>query len=215
MRTRKAVMRTAVISALLMAAGGVPGAAGAGEEDTTARLREMLHRTQEALHQAQSDNAELTRAKTEAQQKLNAATKDLEAARGVSKAELALRGQLQTTKAAQDELVRKLGETNTALAAANTKLNETAKQLTGREAELAQVKQGLERSKTVNAMCEDKNLKLYGYAQEVLQAYKKKGVWAALSQKDPVLGLKEVDVENVVQEYRLKMASQKIQTPAP
>jgi hypothetical protein len=43
-----------------------------------------------------------------------------------------------------------------------------------------------------------------------LQAYRKKGVWASLSQKDPVLGLKEVDVENVVQEYRLKFASQQI-----
>jgi chromosome segregation ATPase len=215
MRTRKTALRTAAISALLIAAGGAPRAAYAGEEDTTARLREMLHRTQEALHQAQSDNAELTRAKAETEQKLNAATKDLEAARGVSKAELALRGQLQTTKAAQDELERKLAGTNTALAAANTKLNEGARQLAAREAELAQLKQGLEQSKTANASCESKNLKLYSYAEDLLRAYKNKGVWASLSQKDPVLGLKEVDVENVVQEYRLKMASQKIQPPAP
>lgn len=215
MRTRKTAVRTVAISALLMVAGGAPRGACAGEEDTTARLREMLHRTQEALHQAQSDNADLTRAKTETEQKLNAATKDLEAARSVSKAELALRGHLQTTKSAQDDLTRKLAESNTALAAANAKLAEAGKQMAAGQAELAQVRQGLERSKTDNAVCENKNLKLYSYAQEVLQAYKKKGVWASLSQKDPVLGLKEVDVENVVQEYRLKMASQKIHAPAP
>ena len=215
MRTRNMAVRIVAIAALLIAARGLPGAAHAAEEDTTARLREMLHRTQEALHQAQADNAELTRTKTETEQKLAAAAKDLEAARGVSKAELALRGQLQTTKASQDGLSRKLGETTAALAAANAKLADTSKQLSAGQAELAQVKQGLELSKTANTVCEDKNLKLYGYSQDVLQAYKKKGVWASLSQKDPVLGLKEVDVENVVQEYRLKIASQKIRTPAP
>jgi chromosome segregation ATPase len=208
-------MRTVTISALLVAAAAVPRAACAAEEDTTARLREMLHRTQEALHQAQADNAELTRAKIDTEQKLNAATKDLTAARGVSKAELALRGQLQTTKAAQDDLARKLAETNTALAAANAKVNEETRQIAARESELARVNQGLEQSRAANGSCESKNLKLYGYAQEVLQAYKNKGVWASLSQKDPVIGLKEVDVENVVQEYRQKMASQKMQTPAP
>lgn len=215
MRTRTTAVRNTAIAALLIAAGGVPGAACAADEDTTARLREMLHRTQEALHQAQADNAELTRAKTESEQKLAAAAKDLAAARGVTKAELALRGQLQSTKAAQDDLMRKLGETNTALAAANAKLGEAAKQLSAGQAELAQVKQGLALSKNANALCEDKNVKLYSYAQDVLQAYRKKGVWASLSQKDPVLGLKEVAVENVVQEYRLKIASQKIPAPAP
>jgi chromosome segregation ATPase len=214
MGARKSTMRIVAISALLIAVGAAP-AARAGEEDTTARLREMLHRTQEALRQAQSDNAELTRAKTDAEQKLSASTKDLETARGVSKAEIALRGQLQTTKAAQDDLASKLAGTNAALAAANAKLNDEAKQLAAREAELAQIKQGLEQSKTVNASCESKNVMLYTYAQEVLQAYKNKGVWAPMSQKEPVLGLKEVGVENVVQEYRLKMASQKIPAPAP
>jgi chromosome segregation ATPase len=205
MRIRKSAVRIVAISALLVA-----GAAFAGEEDTTARLREMLHRTQEALRQAESDNADLTRAKTEAEHKVDTVTKELEAARGVSKAEVVLRGQLQTTKAAQDDLARKLAETSTALAAANSKLNEATKQTAARESELAQVKQGLDESKNANLSCENKNLKLYGYAQDVLQAYKRKGVWAALSQKDPVFGLKEVDTENVVQEYQAKFASQKV-----
>ena len=206
----KHVLRIVIISALLIAAGGAPGAARAAEEDTTSRLREMLHRTQEALHQAQSDNAELTRAKAEAEQKLGAATKDLEAARGVSRTELALRGQLKATQATEDDLTHKLADTSDRLAAANSKLGETGKQLAAREAELARLKQGLEQSNSANASCENKNLKLYSYAQDVLQAYQKKGVWAALAQKDTVLGLKDVDMQNVVQEYQMKFASQKI-----
>ena len=89
-----------------------------------------------------------------------------------------------------------------------------ARQLSARESEFAQIKQSLEQSlqqsKASNVSCEDKNLKLYTYGQEVLERYRTKGVWAALSQKDPVFGLKEVDVENVVQEYRLKMAGAKL-----
>jgi chromosome segregation ATPase len=200
----------AAIAALLIAIGGLQPAARAADEDTTARVREMLHRTQEALRQTQGENADLVRAKTDVEQKLEAVTKQLEAARGVSKAEVALRGQLQETKAAQDDLTHKLSSTAERLAEANTKLNESAKQLAAREAELAQVKQGLEQSKAVGASCETKNLKLYSYSQDLLQAYRKKGVWAALSQKDPVFGLKEVDIENVVQEYQVKFAGQKI-----
>lgn len=195
-------------SALLGVCGSSP--VMAAEEDTTARLREMLHRTQEALRQAQSDNADLSRAKIEAEAKLQTANKDLEAARGVSKAELALRGQLQTTKAAQDDLTHRLGDATERLAATNAKLSDTAQRLAARDAELAQARQGLEQSKTETVSCETKNLKLYTYSQDLLQAYRKKGVWASLAQKDPVLGLKEVDVENVVQEYRVKFASQKI-----
>ena len=199
-----------LIAGLTLSSLGAAPPGRAAEEDTTARLREMLHRTQEALRQAQSDNADLTRAKIDAESKLKAANKDLEAARGVSKAELALRGQLQTTKAAQEDLTRKLGDVTERQSATNAKLGDAAKQLAARDAELAETKQGLEKSKTETASCETKNLKLYGYSQDLLQAYRNKGVWAALSQKDPVLGLKEVDVENVVQEYRLKFASQRI-----
>jgi hypothetical protein len=110
--------------ALLGVCGEPP--ARAAEEDTTARLREMLHRTQEALRQAQSDNADLSRAKIEAEAKLQSANKDLLAASGVSKAELALRGQLQTTKAARDDLTHRLGEATDQLSVANAKLSDTA-----------------------------------------------------------------------------------------
>jgi DNA repair exonuclease SbcCD ATPase subunit len=200
---------------LLLLLTGAAGQARA-DEDNSARLREMLHRTQEALRQAQSDNADLTRAKSDAEQKLKAATQQIDAAQTSSKAaQASLHSKLASAEDTQADLTKKLGDAADRLAATNTKLNETAKQLAARDAELAQVKQGLEQSKSANASCESKNLKLYSYSQELLEAYRKKGVWASLSQKDPLLGLKEVDVENLVQEYRLKMASQKIQTPAP
>jgi hypothetical protein len=211
MHARATLTMMAGIVALLIVAGAVPRGARGADEDTTARVREMLRRTQEALRQAQSDNADLTRAKSDAETKLKAATQQLDAAQGSSKAaQAALNAKLTSVQGTQLDLAHKLADTSDRLAAATAKLNDTAKELATRESALALTKQDLEQSKTAGASCESKNLKLYGYAQDVLEAYRKKGVWAALEQKDPVLGLKEVGIENVVQEYRIKFASQKV-----
>ena len=190
------------------------GVGHAADQDATARAREMLRRTQEALRDAPSANADLVRAKTETEQKLQAATRQIDAAKSGTKAaqatQASLQAQLQTAQSAQAELERRYNDVNERLAATNSKLIDTSKQLAARDSELAEAKQGLEQSKTMNLSCENKNIALYGYAAEVLQGYKNKGVWASLSQKEPVFGLKEVGVENVVQEYQLKFDSQKV-----
>ena len=202
----------------LMLVGSPILVAHAADEDTTARLREQLRRTQEALRQAQSDSAELTRAKLDAEQKLQAASQQIDSAKGSSRsaqaAKASLQTQVQTLQDRQTNLEHKLEEANDRLAVTTSKLGETFKQLGARDAELTQVKQSLEQSVKANTVCEAKNVALYGYGEEVLRRYKNKGVWASLSQKDPVFGLKEVDVENVVQEYQLKMADQKIPATA-
>jgi chromosome segregation ATPase len=205
-----AMQRTTWTAGVLLLVAAIPHPARADEEPT-ARVREMLRRTQEALRQAQSENAELTRAKTEIEEKLKAAGTQLDAQQSGSKAaQGALNAKLAAAKGAQDDLTHKLADASERLAAAGAKLNEVAKELAARDADLAAAKHGIELGNAANASCESKNLKLYSYSQELLQAYRTKGVWAALSQKDPVLGLKEVDVENVVQEYRLKFASEKV-----
>jgi DNA repair exonuclease SbcCD ATPase subunit len=201
----------AVLASFALLACVTPGFVRAADDDTVARAREMLRRTQEALHQAQADNAELLRSKTEAEQKLKVATEQIATVQSGSKAaQGALSAKLTSAQNVQTDLQNKLSDANARLVASNAKLSGTASELAARNGELAQVKQMLEQSKTANASCEDKNMKLYSYAETVLGLYKNKGVWASLSQKEPVLGLKEVDVENVVQEYQAKFASQKI-----
>jgi chromosome segregation ATPase len=199
------------LTAAAMLACALPATVHAADDPTMARAKEMLHRTQEALRQAQSDNADLARAKADAEQKLQAATQQIQAAQSGSKsAQAALNAKLTSVQGVQAELEHKLGNANAQLAATNAKLGDSSKQLAARESELAQVKQMLEQSKTANASCEDKNLKLYSYAEAVLERYKNKGVWASLAQKEPVFGFKEVGVENVVQEYRLKFAAERV-----
>jgi chromosome segregation ATPase len=201
-------------AALLFSLAGVTFAADS--DSRASREREMLRRAQEALRQSQADNSELVKGKSEAEQKLKAAAQELETARNSSKAgQASLRNQLQTSAAAQAELTRKLEEAEHQIAALTTQQRATAGQLASRESELKQAKQDIEKSKAEGASCEAKNLQLYEYSQDLLGRYQKKGVWAALSQKEPVTGLKEVSVENVVQEYRDKLNSQKIETTQP
>jgi chromosome segregation ATPase len=189
----------------------LPTIVHAADDEAVVRAKEMLRRTQEALRQAQSDSADAVRAKTDAEQQLQAAAKRIDAEQSSSKtAQAALNAKLTAAQGAQAELERRLIDSNGQLAAANAKLGETSQKLGARDTELAQIRQVLEQSKTANASCEDKNLKLYSYAEAVLERYKNKGVWSALAQKEPVFGLKEVGVENVVQEYQAKFASQKV-----
>jgi chromosome segregation ATPase len=201
-------MRILTVAALaVLYAASAPAA----DDPALARAKEMLRRTQEALRQAQSDNAVLQRAKTEAEQKLQVANQQVEAAnKGGGKVAAALQAKLSQAAGAQTDLSQKLGDATAQITAVNLELVATNKQLAARDAELAQARQALEQSKIANASCEMKNVTLYGYARDVLDRYQKKGVWASLSQKDPVFGLKNVDVENVVQEYQLKFDSQKI-----
>jgi chromosome segregation ATPase len=122
----------------------------------------------------------------------------------------ALQAQLDATRTAQQNTQHGLDDANGKLAALDVKLGEAQQQLAARDAQLKQISLTLEQSRTANNSCETKNVTLFGYAEEVLQRYRKKGVWASLSQKDPVFGLKEVEVENVVQEYQLKFDSQRV-----
>ncbi len=186
--------------------------ARAENDSTVAREREMLRRTQEALHQSQSDNAELSQAKQAAEQKVQEASREIESVRSASRsAEASLRTQLQNAATAQAGLQQRIDEANRQLAAVMAQQKETAGQLAARESELRQTQQTLAASQSADTLCEAKNLRLFEYSQELLQRYEKKGVWAALAQKDPVLGLKEVGIENLTQEYREKLASQKLQ----
>jgi len=176
-----------------------------------AREREMLHRAQEALRSSQQNNSDLERSKIEAEQKLKASADELATtSRTAKSAQTALRTQLQAATASQTDLTRKLEEATRQLTALTIKQRDTATQLSARESELIQVRQDLRQSDALKTSCEAKNVQLYEYSQALLQQYQKKGVWSALAQKDPVLGIKEVGIENVVQEYQEKLAAQKL-----
>jgi chromosome segregation ATPase len=212
---RRHIAVTALFPVLML---GLTGLVSAADNDAkNSREREMLRRAQEALRQSQSENSSLAQSKAESEQKLKEAAGQLDAARNASKSEQsALRGKLKAAAEEQAEVARQLEEAKRQIVALAAQQKDLSSQLSTSESQLKQVRQELDTSRNATASCEAKNLKLYEYSQQVVDRYQKKGVWAALSQKEPVLGLGAVKTENVVQEYREKFDSQRISgTPAP
>ena len=202
---------TAAAFALLLIA--VQGFAAAADTDVRAsREREMLKRTQEALRQSQAQNAELVAqqatAEKQADEKLKAAADQLESTRKTSRsAQAALQAQLQSAASKQTELTTLLADANRQLSAIAAKQQDTAGQL-------RRTQEQLKASEASTTACEAKNLKLYQYSQELMTRYQQKGVWAALAQKEPT-GIKEVGLENLMQEYQQKLDSQRIKPASP
>ncbi len=59
--------------------------------------------------------------------------------------------------------------------------------------------------------CENKNLKMFEAAEDLLKRYDNKGVMDELLQDEPILQFKSVEMENIVQEYEDKLLKQKYQ----
>jgi hypothetical protein len=59
--------------------------------------------------------------------------------------------------------------------------------------------------------CENKNLKMFEAAEDLLNRYDNKGVMDELLQDEPILQFKSVEMQNIVQEYEDKLLKQKYQ----
>jgi hypothetical protein len=68
------------MAAMLLAVASPPDSRAA-DDPAVERAKEMTRRTQEALRKAQAENAELARAKADAEQKALAAAKQIDAAK--------------------------------------------------------------------------------------------------------------------------------------
>ena len=189
--------------------------AGAADDSKNSREREMLRRAQEALRQSQTESSALAQGKSEAEQKLKAADSQLDALRSSSKSEQAgLRAKLKTAADNEANLTAQLEIARKQIAELAAKQTEATKMLNERESLLKRVQADLDSSRAAGASCEAKNLKLYEYSQDLAQRYEHKGVWTVMRQKEPITGLGGVGMDNLLQEYREKFASQRVQPAA-
>ncbi len=190
--------------------------AGAADDNKNSREREMLRRAQEALRQSQTESAALAQSKSEAEQKLKDSDAQLSVLRNSSKSEQAsLRAKLKAVSDSEASLTSELTAARLQLAQMSAKQAETAKMLSERETLLKRVQSDLDASHASGASCEAKNIKLFEYSEDLARRYEQKGVWTAMRQKEPVTGIGAVGMDNLLQEYREKVASQRIQAAAP
>ena len=172
-------------------------------------------KAQYMLRQLSDEKAALEAANAQLKADLEKAEKKLERN---SKKEGSLSERLEKTKA----LLEKYQQNNDALRdriekdrertmEVVDKFKETIALLKQIEAEKTQYKNdAASYNKRLNE-CVDKNIDLYKTGVELLDQYTQKSVWESVSEKEPVLQMQRVKLENLIQDYKDKIHDLKVE----
>ena len=114
---------------------------------------------------------------------------------------------LRQDKAALSEQVAQLKQE---LGDSQKALHDTRQSLQQETGEKQRLAQNLTMQDKAVAICETKNQMLYRYDVELINRAQRRGSLEALLEVEPVLGLKRVQIENLLEEYRDKVDGQRV-----
>ena len=188
------------------------GAAAPAQADTASREKQFLRRLQIMQQQMNEQNAALRKERDDLAAQLQAAQASVARLEKKSRKASGQAQGLQTSLQAQQRdnatLTRQLTEAQQALAALRQQHENTLATLKTSEDDNNKLKAtGVEQRGQI-ADCEHKNLLLYQANTELLEKYQNKSAWDALAQKEPFTGIEKVRIDNVLQEYRDKLAAE-------
>ena len=208
---------------LFLAVAMLPLGATAADKKAN-RDREMLRRVQVQLQQAQGQVSSLEAEKAQLSKDLESAQKTVKSTqRKVTR----LSRDLQSERTRREGVEKELAQSRLDLASTRQHLEETTGRLTETSKTLARTNQTLAateadktrlegikaRNEREIASCEDKNLKLYQTGRELMLRFQRKTCGEVMAQGEPFTGLKRVEVENLLEEYRDKLDAQKLIKP--
>lgn len=209
--------RLGALSLALLMCMAVAAPHAEASDKKASREREALRRVQQQLSQAQGDLAA-------AEQEKARLAADLEKAQASSKAEAGKVASLQhglgTSKQQLTAVTGELAQVKEILATTAQQLAETRKTLAETTQTLQQTeaaKRNLETVKASNerdiASCERKNLALYEVGRSLMDRFEHKTCGEILVEKEPFSGIRKVETENLMEEYRDKLDDQKLIRP--
>ena len=183
-------------------------------------LQQQVQEAQAAKAKADADKAKLDAEKAAVEGKLAKQSQEIPRAQG------ALRKATEELKAAataKAELVAQMAELGKQLAETKRLSEAThaakdralAQALKIRDTELAEVQSRSDANGKQVLECSDKNQRLVKLNAELLDRYRKKGVGDALAQREPLFGFSDVQMFNLVQDYRDKADAEKYAPPNP
>jgi chromosome segregation ATPase len=178
--------------------------ATARAETETDRLREALRSTTGQLRQLEDQRAALQARATAAEQERDKLRKQTEALRAqVKEAEQAYR---QAVKDFND----RIAERDEALEKWKSAYAEAATVARAKDAERAKFQGEATALKASNKACEAKNTQLVKVGNDIVTQYEAMNPFEKILDHDPVFGLKRVDHQNAVQDFRDKILDQKV-----
>jgi predicted nucleic acid-binding Zn-ribbon protein len=123
----------------------------------------------------------------------------------------------KSATARQENLAQQLAGTSEKFRDANEKMGGELKDvrvaLRDKTQHAAELEQRLQAQTDNFKLCYANNKKLFDLNRELLARYQEKGVVDAMKQKEPFTGIKEVEVENLVQDYQYQFDGLTINAP--
>jgi hypothetical protein len=204
----------------------LPLAAGAGESSTEARLRDALRASTSQLRAAEDDRTRLQAESAEQKKELEALKAKLAAAQAAPRpapktndrelAELGRKLDAQTEAAGRlsRDLIQCQTVSREGSEASRAAAREAARQQEEERARSGQLGARVEALAEQLNDCRARNASMYSLAGEVLTRYQKVGLREVISAREPFVGKKRVELENLAQDYEDKLRDQKV-APAP
>lgn len=216
------ISAVALVAIAWLAVSGPALAQDKAQERLVRRLQLQLQSVQQQLQEAQSAKTKAEADKAAAEKQLTEQAQQLgglKGALGKSSAGLktaeteraALGGQLAAANAAfEKQSAEQKRSHDEAIAAKNKEMSQLGAQ---RDQQLAAAQKVREEQTAQIGECTGKNERLVRLGAELLDRYRKKTVADVLKQQDPVLGLGDVKMFNLVQEYRDKADAERYVPP--
>lgn len=178
-----------------------------GADKKADAAKEQVRRLQQSQRKLEQEKSQLMQEKTALDGQLKDVEGKLDDARrqagAAARKAAGLEKELAAAQADKESLGGKLAD-------AEQRLARLTEQQRVTEAERKRLDALAARQKESIAGCEAKNEKLHAQGVELLDRYRQKGCFDTVLQSDPFTGLKQVEIENFVEDSREKLDEQKL-----
>lgn len=208
----------------LVLAGALSGGNAWSEDKRVSREREALRNAQQQVQQLRQEKATLEeKLATFEQEKARLAQEkkklagQINGAQARAESESTQRQQLQLMLDAmtqeKDTLQAQKAELDQRLAELTTKQTHIENELAQIQAQKKQMESTLLTRDQQVTLCESKNLKLYQHGRDLVEQCRDRSATDAMLRLEPFTGIKRVEIENLLEEYRDKLDAQKLVPP--
>ncbi|NBV76163.1 MAG: hypothetical protein EBR59_09450 [Methylococcaceae bacterium] len=187
-----------IFGILLVVSYGMPVDAQVAKQNPNSASDQALKKAQGMLRQLSDEKNVLAKENSELKVKLETLEKQIKI--------------LEPLKAEVDKLKHgfdNLKESNLGLSgqlqSSKEKLHDQDKKNTQLNSELAQLTQSLTDSQFQKQQCIDNNQQLIAEGQKLQRYFAEKNLWDQVLESEPFTGISHVQVENILQEYLLKL----------
>ena len=211
MRRFERLLAVLLGGALLFAAN--PPTQAASKKDPA---KEVVRRMQLELSQVQNQKAALEQDKAGLSKELDTLKQKSDelasSVKSVNRSKIVLAKEAEALRQDKIKLSEEIARLKKELTSSQTAEHDTRNNLQQETSHKQRLEQNLStRSKSLE-VCETKNKMLYQYHVDLINRAQNRGSLSVLLEKEPVLGFKRVQIENLLEEYRDKIDDQKVQT---